>query len=45
MGKSVGLEIHARGVRAIEVTGRGNSVRVVRYVDTPLVPRWRSPGS
>ena len=43
MGKSVGLEIHARGVRAVEVTGRGKNAKVVRYVDTPLVPRGGAP--
>lgn len=43
MGKSVGLEIHPRGVRAVEVTGTGKNMRVQRYIETALVPRGGSP--
>ena len=43
MGKSVGLEIHARGVRAVEVTGTGKKMRVQRYIDTMLVSRGGYP--
>jgi type IV pilus assembly protein PilM len=34
--KSVGLDIHIRGVRAVETTGRGKSLRITRYVDYPV---------
>ena len=43
MGKSVGLEIHTRGVRAVEVTGTGKKMRVQRYVEMQLVPRGGAP--
>jgi len=43
MPKSVGLEIHARGVRAAEVVGRGRKFRVTRYVDRPVTPRGGAP--
>ncbi|MHC4548339.1 MAG: pilus assembly protein PilM [Planctomycetota bacterium] len=43
MGKSVGLDIHARGVRAVEVTRRGKGFRVNRYVERSLTPRGGAP--
>jgi type IV pilus assembly protein PilM len=43
MGKSVGLEIHARGVRAVEVHGRGKGLRVSRYVETDVASRGGAP--
>jgi len=36
MSKAVGLEIHARGVRAVEIAGRGKSFRVLRYIETSV---------
>jgi len=43
MAKSVGLEIHARGVRAVEISGRGRSFRITRYLDRPVHPRGGAP--
>ncbi|MEE8104723.1 MAG: pilus assembly protein PilM [Planctomycetota bacterium] len=43
MSKAVGLEIHSRGIRAIEVAGRGRSLKIVRYADVPLHPRGGAP--
>ncbi len=43
MPKSVGLEIHPRGVRVAEVVGRGRKFRVTRYVDRPVTPRGGAP--
>ena len=43
MGKSVGLEIHARGVRAVEATGRGKKVRITRFMERELTPRGGAP--
>jgi type IV pilus assembly protein PilM len=43
MSKSVGLEIHARGVRAVELRGRGRKFRVVKYMERPLTPRGGAP--
>ena len=39
MGRSVGLEIHTRGVRAVELVGSGKKVRVQRYIERPVTPR------
>ena len=39
MSKSVGLDIHARGVRVVEVQGRGRKVKVTRYVEKDVTPR------
>ena len=43
MGKAVGLEIHARGVRAVEVSGRGAKSRITRYLERDLTPRGGQP--
>jgi len=43
MPKSVGLDIHARGVRAVEVTGRAKSFKVTRYIERDLTPRGTAP--
>ena len=43
MGRSVGLEIHTRGVRAVELVGSGKKVRVQRYVERPVTPRGGMP--
>ena len=43
MAKSVGLDIHARGVRAVEVTGRGKSFRIARYMERSVTPRGGEP--
>ncbi|MHC4958974.1 MAG: pilus assembly protein PilM [Planctomycetota bacterium] len=43
MSKSVGLEIHARGVRAVEVSGKGKAFRVLRYLERPVTPRGGAP--
>jgi len=43
MSKSVGLEIHARGVRAVEVTGKGKSFRILRYIERAVTPRGGQP--
>jgi len=37
------LDIHARGVRAVEVTGRGRSFRVARYLERTVTPRGGAP--
>ncbi|MDH3591277.1 MAG: pilus assembly protein PilM, partial [Planctomycetota bacterium] len=39
MAKSVGLDIHARGVRAVEVAGRGKNFKVTRYMDREVTAR------
>lgn len=39
MSKSVGLDIHARGVRVVEVAGRGRKVKVTRYLEREVTPR------
>ncbi|MHC4953160.1 MAG: pilus assembly protein PilM [Planctomycetota bacterium] len=43
MGRSVGLEIHTRGVRAIELVGSGKKIRVRRYVEKRVAPRGGLP--
>ena len=43
MSKSVGLEIHPRGVRAVEVTGKGKSFRILRYIERAVTPRGGQP--
>jgi len=43
MGRSVGLEIHTRGVRAVELVGSGKKIRVQRYVERPVTPRGGMP--
>jgi len=43
MANSVGLEIHARGVRAVEATGRGKGVRILRYLQKTLPTRGTVP--
>ena len=43
MAKSVGLDIHARGVRAVELTGRGKAAKVTRYFERDLTPRGAAP--
>jgi type IV pilus assembly protein PilM len=43
MARSVGLDIHERGVRAVEVTGRGKSFRVARYLERSVTPRGGAP--
>lgn len=43
MAKSVGLDIHARGVRAVELTGRGKAARVTCYIERELTPRGTAP--
>jgi len=43
MSKSVGLDIHERGVRAVEVTGRGKSFRIGRYMERTVTPRGGAP--
>ncbi len=43
MGKSVGLDIHERGVRAVEVTGSGKKFRVGRYMEREVTPRGGAP--
>jgi type IV pilus assembly protein PilM len=41
--KSVGLDIHIRGVRAVETTGRGKALRITRYADYPVHARGGVP--
>jgi type IV pilus assembly protein PilM len=43
MARSVGLDIHARGVRAVEVTGGRKNFRVARYMERSLTPRGGAP--
>jgi len=43
MAKSVGLDIHERGVRAVEVTGRGKKLRVGRFIERAVTPRGGAP--
>jgi type IV pilus assembly protein PilM len=43
MAKSVGLDIHERGVRAVEVTGSGKKFRVGRYMEREVTPRGGAP--
>jgi len=43
MARSVGLEIHTRGVRAVELVGSGKKIRVQRYVERPVTPRGGMP--
>jgi type IV pilus assembly protein PilM len=43
MGKSVGLDIHPRGVRAVELTGGRKSFRINRYMERSLTPRGGAP--
>jgi type IV pilus assembly protein PilM len=43
MANSVGLEIHSRGVRAVEATGRGKGARVLRFLQRPLAARGAMP--
>ena len=43
MSKSVGLDIHERGVRAIELVSRGKTYKVTRYADYPLTARGGAP--
>jgi type IV pilus assembly protein PilM len=43
MSKSVGLEIHTRGVRAVELKGRGSSAKVQRWFRRDLTPRGGAP--
>ena len=39
MAKSVGLDIHPRGVRAVEIAGSGKNFRVLRYMEREVTPR------
>ncbi len=39
MAKSVGLDIHARGVRAVELSGRGEKFKITRYADLDIESR------
>ncbi|MHC4411011.1 MAG: pilus assembly protein PilM [Planctomycetota bacterium] len=43
MARSVGLDIHPRGVRAVEVTGGRKSFRIARYMERSLTPRGGAP--
>lgn len=43
MAKSVGLDIHERGVRAVEVTGHRKKFRVSRYIERAVTPRGGAP--
>ncbi|MHC5030310.1 MAG: pilus assembly protein PilM [Planctomycetota bacterium] len=43
MAKSVGLDIHPRGVRAVEVTGGRKNFRITRYMERSLTPRGGTP--
>lgn len=43
MARSVGLDIHERGVRAVEVLGRGKKFRVTRYLERAVTPRGGAP--
>jgi len=43
MSKAVGLEIHSRGIRVIELSGRGKGLKITRYADVPLQPRGGAP--
>jgi len=43
MARSVGLDIHPRGVRAVEVTGGRKSFRISRYMERSLTPRGGAP--
>ncbi|MFQ5844291.1 MAG: pilus assembly protein PilM [Planctomycetota bacterium] len=43
MARSVGLDFHARGVRAVEVVGSSKNYRVVRYAQRDLTPRGGAP--
>ncbi|MHC4133700.1 MAG: pilus assembly protein PilM [Planctomycetota bacterium] len=43
MARSVGLDIHPRGVRAVEVTGGRKSFRIARYTERSLTPRGGAP--
>ncbi len=43
MSKSVGLEIHARGVRAVELVGSGKKIKVQRYVERAVAQRGGQP--
>lgn len=43
MAKSVGLDIHERGVRAVEVTGQRKKFRVGRYMERTVTPRGGAP--
>ena len=43
MSKSVGLDIHERGVRAVEVTGHAKKLRVSRYLERAVTPRGGAP--
>lgn len=43
MARSVGLDIHPRGVRAVEVTGGRKSFRIAKYREHSLTPRGGAP--
>ncbi|HEX5137595.1 MAG TPA: pilus assembly protein PilM [Planctomycetota bacterium] len=43
MAKAVGLEIHERGVRAVEVTGSGKNFKIGRYTEREVTPRGGVP--
>ncbi len=43
MSKSVGLDIHERGVRAVEVTGQRKKFRVGRFIERAVTPRGGAP--
>jgi type IV pilus assembly protein PilM len=43
MSKSVGLEIHTCGVRAVEVSGRGRKIRVGRFMERAVSIRGGAP--
>ena len=45
MARSVGLEIHGRGVRVAEVIRRGKGFRVQRYLERDLTPRGGAPAT
>lgn len=43
MARAVGLEIHTRGVRAVELNGTGKKVKVHRYFDRAVTTRGGQP--
>ncbi|MEM8885314.1 MAG: pilus assembly protein PilM [Planctomycetota bacterium] len=43
MGKAVGLEIHPRGVRAVELSGTAKKVRIQRYEERTVTSRGGMP--
>jgi type IV pilus assembly protein PilM len=43
MAMSVGLEIHERGIRVLEVTRSGRKLKVGRYMERAVTPRGGAP--